>query len=171
MKKLMMFGALLASVALGADYLLGAELQTGAGTNGMTRAAPTLATEGVAVVTPKTAFIGDKLVATKAKVSIRASGSNVFQNAADISWLRCYHYGMDPRDSTGATFAWKRCNSMDMAVDAGSGVPFANTLEFPPQNLGVERSGNRYLWACENCQQSTALDGGVAVSIEMIAPN
>jgi hypothetical protein len=85
--------------------------------------------------------------------------------------MRCYHYGMDPRDPTGATLIWTRCPSMDMEVDAGSGVAFSNSLTFPTIDLGgVERAGNRYLWACQNCQQSGTLDAGVAVAVEMITP-
>lgn len=170
MKKLILISTLLAGAAFSADYILGAETQTGNGVNGMTRAAPTLATEGVPVVTNNIS-ISTKPTATKAKVTIRASSTNLLANAADIAWMRCWNYGMDPRDSTGATQIWKRCPGLDMEVDGGTGVAFTNSLTFPPIDLGgVERAGNRYLWACSNCQQSGTLDAGVAVSVEMVAP-
>lgn len=174
MKKLILFAAVIATAAIASDYIVGAETQSGNGTNGMTRAAPTLATEGVPVVTTNIS-IGTKPVATKARVTIRASGSNTFQNAANISYMRAYRYGMDPRDSTGATFIWQKAGALDFAVDGGTsganGPLNQNVLTFGPIDLGgVDKSGNRYLWACENCQQSTTLDAGVGVSIEMITP-
>lgn len=174
MKKLILFASILATAAFAADYIVGAETQSGNGTNGMTRAAPTLSTEGVPVVTSNIS-ITPKPVATKAKVTLRASSTNTFQNAGDISYMRAYRYAMDPRDSTGATYVWQKAGNLDFAVDGGSGGASGpltqNVLTFGPFDLGgVDRSGDRYLWACENCQQSGTLDAGVSVSIEMITP-
>lgn len=172
MKKIILFAALVAGVAIAGDYIVGAETQTGNGSNGNTRAAPTLATEGVPVVTSVVKPGVTKPVATKARVTMRAASTNTIQNASDLSWLRCYRYGMDPRDSTGATYIWAPCAALDLKVDAGVGSTFKNSLTFPVVNLGeVDKSGNRYLWACENCQQSgAALDAGMAISVEMLTP-
>lgn len=173
MKKLILLATTLASVAFAADYIFFAEAQSGNGTNGMTRAAPTAATEGAAVKL-STFSITDRPLAQVAKVSIRATGTNVFQNAGNIANLRCYHYGPDSRDSTGATYAWKRCSYADMLIDGGSsGTVFANSMEFPTVTLQQPiTKTDRFLWACDNCQQSSSLDAGVTVSIEMLTgPN
>lgn len=172
MKKLFLIP--FAALALAsADYLFFAETQSGNGTNGMTRAAPTLATEGIAVKSSNFS-VTDRPLAQYAKVSLRASSTNVLQNAGNLANMRCYHYGPDARDSTGATSAWKRCPSVDFLVDGGSsGTVFANSMEFPtialPQPL---TKTDRFLWACDNCQQSGTLDAGVSVGIELVTfPN
>lgn len=172
MKKLLIipFAALALATA---DYLFFAENQSGNGTNGMTRAAPTLATEG-APVKSSNFSVTDRPLAQYAKVSIRAASTNVFQNASDLAWMRCYHYGPDARDSTGATYAWKRCGPADFEVDGGTGgKAFANSMEFGTITLPQPLTKNdRFLWACDNCQQSGTLDAGVSVGVEMLTfPN
>lgn len=151
------------------DYIFFAEAQSGNGTNGMTRAAPTAATEGVAV--KSSAFsISEKPLAQYARVSIRASSTNVFQNAGNLSWLRAYHYAPDSRDSTGATYGWRRAGYLDVQVDGGSsGTIFANSMEFPPIGpLPILTPSDRFIWACDNCQQSGTLDAGVTLAIELV---
>lgn len=168
MKKLFLIP--FAALALAsADYLFFAETQSGNGTNGMTRAAPTLATEGLRASSTNFS-VTQRPTAQFAKVSIRASSTNTFQNAGDLSWMRAYHYAPSPRDSTGATYEWKRAGYLDFEVDGGqSGTKFSNSMEFPPIGpLRVLTPTDRFLWACDNCQQSGTLDAGVSVAVEIL---
>jgi len=175
-KKLLLttvFALGLAGGALAGDYITFQQVQTGNGTNGMTQAAPALVTDGVATTSSAFAF-GSRPIADYAKVSIRASSTNTLQNATDLSWMRCWHYGPDPMASSPSTLVWKRCPAYDMEVDAGqSGKAsvLTNTLEFPVQGpLIIESPLTRYTWTGENLQQSGTLDAGVGVAIEFITP-
>lgn len=168
-----LLAALVAGVAFAGDYIVFTQLQVGNGSNGMTQAAPSLATDGVGAQSSAFAF-GSRPLADFAKVSIRASSTNTFLNATDFSWMRCWHYGPDPMSAGALT--WKRCSAYDLEVDGGqSGKAIAlnvNTMEFPPVGpLIIETPSTRYTWTGENLQQSgAALDAGVGVVVELITP-
>lgn len=163
--------ALVASAVYASRTNVWIQTQVGNGTNGMTYVPD--AGEGAVIVANNAGLPS----ITYARVSIRstAAAGALFQNAANISYLRCYHYAQDPNSPLG-TFTEKQCGAFDIAVDGGpasggaAGQHFGSAMEFIVGPLPYSQPGEAYTWACENCQQATTLDAGVGVAVELFMP-
>lgn len=162
----------LATAVWAAGYSVNSELQTGNGTNGMTYTPLADGGSGAPVVTGP--FGG--VIANYARITTCASGSNTWQNAGDISWLDAQRFS--PSATNQANYVWNRSPAQDLEVDGGrSGKPTplgSNCLQYVVGPLPYSQnatSGERWDWTCENCQQSTTLDAGVQVMVELLGGN
>lgn len=146
-------------------YTSNAMLQFGNGTNGMT-----FVTDGGPLGAP--ALTGGFLASPGGqcgRVTLRAQADQTFQNASDLSWMRTWHYGPDARG--GGACLLNRVPQYDFEVDAGQSgkAAFGNTFTYNVGPLPIAGSScaETWFWAGENLQQSTTLDAGVDVLVEL----
>lgn len=164
MKNLAFAVLFISAIAFAGGYAAFTELQSGTGTNGMTYT-PASATDGVAY---PTGTFGGPFNNNFARLTV-SGVAGVFQNATDLSWMRCQHLSANP--DAGA-FSWNRCPQYDVEIDGGqSGKTIGlNTMQWViPLTMQVNATSTteRYLWTGENIQQATTLDGGLNVGLEL----
>jgi hypothetical protein len=180
MKRIIFLAVLaLGMFAYASDYMAATFSQVGAGTNGMTSAAPALATDGIAVQSKlNTVSTDGRCSALLAIVTVEASSGNKFVTSATQGYERGWVYLPNP---DGGAAAWSAMPSMDIAIDAGTlgGQGGASSISIPVvlsslqsgRVVALQGAGARVMWQAENISQSNTLDAGTFLGIQLFAPS
>jgi hypothetical protein len=176
MKRIIFLAVLaLGMFAYASDYMTAHFAQSGAGTEGMTSAAPSAATDGVAVQSSlNTISSQGRCPANKAIVTVQAAnGKGPFATSATQGYERGWAFLPNP---DGGVSAWTPMPELDIAIDGGAAgvlggqTAGANSIS---QSLALPLlpSGARVMWQAENISQTVTLDAGTFLGIQLFAPS
>lgn len=159
-----------AAVAVAKDVIQASFIQVGNGANGMTSAAPALATDGVATQSSNFS-ISTRCNATQAQLNLQLQIGS-FSSSAFQAWERGWIYTVSPDagSSTGA-YSWQQYPAMDWQIDAGSVAAKGGSTLSTVIQLPALPNGARVAWTAEQVQQTGTLDAGANLGVTLFAPS